>query len=220
VDDLGTVHDRLYDAATRLLKLDGGPPPHLNWFGRRRVRKAIRAFQLVVELKPENWAALWLMGKAYQQLRKHELAIDCFSRSRVLNQNNPDIAREAGISAMECGRADLAVQFTQAALLLSPMTPDWRPILLSPISSPANQKLLVSLSTPRGPKIRPMTSLYGLPKSSVRCWQARGRVRDVLPTCGKTPKPPDTVPCAGHAIVESIGVRQAVTALALGWPPA
>jgi Flp pilus assembly protein TadD len=125
--DVAAEHDRLYIAATALLKRDNilvlTPPVSLNWFVRRRVRKAIRLFTKVVELNPSNWAALWVRGKAHQALSENELALDSFTRSRLLNENNPDVAREAGISAMECGRPDLAIEFTRAALKLKPGDP-------------------------------------------------------------------------------------------------
>jgi Flp pilus assembly protein TadD len=125
--DAATEHDRLYIAATALLKRDNivalTPPVSLNWFVRRRVRKAIRLLNQVVELNPSNWAALWVAGKAHQALGDNELALDSFSRSRLLNENHPDVAREAGISAMECGRPHLAIEFTRAALKLKPDDP-------------------------------------------------------------------------------------------------
>lgn len=77
----------------------------------------------VVQLNPGNWAALWITGKGYQALGEHELALESFSRSRLLNENHPDIAREAGISAMECGRHALAIEFTRGALRLRPDDP-------------------------------------------------------------------------------------------------
>jgi tetratricopeptide (TPR) repeat protein len=117
-------HDRLYLAATALLKRDNvlvlPPPLSLNWLARRRVRKAIGLLNQVVQLNPGNWAALWITGKAHQALGESELALESFSRSRLLNENQPDVAREAGISAMECGRPLLAIEFTRAALKLSP----------------------------------------------------------------------------------------------------
>ncbi len=97
--DAATEHDRLYLAATALLKRDNivtlTPPVSLGWFVRRRIRKAIRLLNQVVELNPDNWAALWVTGKAHQALGENELALDSFSRSRLLNENHPDVAREA-----------------------------------------------------------------------------------------------------------------------------
>ena len=127
MNEVASEHDRLYLAATALLKRDNivalTPPVSLNWFVRRRVRKAIRLLKQVVDLNPGNWAALWVTGKAYQVLGENELALDSFSRSRLLNESHPDVAREAGISAMECGRPHLAIEFTRAALKLNPDDP-------------------------------------------------------------------------------------------------
>ncbi|MEI9937137.1 MAG: hypothetical protein WDO69_07915 [Pseudomonadota bacterium] len=58
--------------ATELLKRDHiitlTPSVSLSWFVRRRVRKAVRLLNQVVELSPDNWAALWVTGKAHQAL--------------------------------------------------------------------------------------------------------------------------------------------------------
>jgi len=117
-------HNRLYLEATALLKRDRivelTPPVSLGWLVRRRVRRAISLLEKVVALSPGNWAALWVMGKSYQALGEHTEALSCFSKSRLLNDQNADVAREAGISAMECDRPELAVQFTRAALKISP----------------------------------------------------------------------------------------------------
>jgi Flp pilus assembly protein TadD len=127
MSETASEHDRLYLAATALLKRDNivtlTPPVSLNWFVRRRVGKAIRLLNQVVELNPSNWAALWVTGKAYQALGDNQLALESFSRSRLLNESHPDVAREAGISAMECGRPQLAIEFTRAALKLNPDDP-------------------------------------------------------------------------------------------------
>ena len=117
-------HDRLYLQATALLKRDRiatlTPPVSLGWFAKRRVRRAISLLRSVVALNPGNWAALWVMGKSFQALGEHTQALSCFSKSQSLNEKNPDIPREAGISAMECARPDLAIQFTRAALEIRP----------------------------------------------------------------------------------------------------
>src|SRR4051794_17062360 len=103
-------HNRLYLAATELLKREGAlqsaPPARLGWFATRRIGKAISLLEQVVVLNPTNWAAMWITGKAYQALGRHEDALACFSKSLLLNDRNPDVGREAGISAMECGRPD------------------------------------------------------------------------------------------------------------------
>jgi len=117
-------HNRLYVAATNLLDEDRvlvlPLPASLDEVAQSRVRKAIALLERVMDLDSENWAALWVMGKAYQGLGEHELALDCFTRARFLQGDQPQVAREAGISAMECGRADVAIEFTSAALALSP----------------------------------------------------------------------------------------------------
>jgi Tfp pilus assembly protein PilF len=72
----------------------------------------------VLQINRENWNALWVMGKAYQAAGESEHALAAFaafSRSHLINPANPDVAREASISAMECSKYDVAIRFAERA---------------------------------------------------------------------------------------------------------
>jgi Tfp pilus assembly protein PilF len=113
-------HNALYQRAVKLLRFTTTmvpmvPPVRLSWFQRRRVRRGIQLMERVLQINPENWNALWVMGKAYQAAGESEHALAAFSRSHLIEPDNPDIAREASISAMECSKHDVAIRFAERA---------------------------------------------------------------------------------------------------------
>jgi tetratricopeptide (TPR) repeat protein len=115
-------HNALYQRATELVGFTTTivPPVRLSWIQRWKVRRGIRLLERVVQLNPENWAALWVMGKAHQATGNNERALDAFSKSNLINPDHPDVAREASISAMECSRHDAAIAFAERAMALNP----------------------------------------------------------------------------------------------------
>ena len=50
-------------------------------------------FDRVLELKPENWSALWIAGKVHQRLGEDEAAFSFFERAYQANPSQPDCMR-------------------------------------------------------------------------------------------------------------------------------
>jgi hypothetical protein len=123
-------HDDLYNHACALVKglilIHGQTPKELDQDDRRRLMEAIALFSEVVRINPGNWAAMWLLGKVYQRLSDYEQGLQWFSRAHRVNPDNPDIAREAAIAAMEVGRPEEAVPFCERAIETKPDDPGLR----------------------------------------------------------------------------------------------
>jgi Flp pilus assembly protein TadD len=113
-------HNKLYKRAIALVGFTSNlvPPVRLSLIAKWKVRRGLKLLQRVVELKPDNWAALWVMGKAYQATNDGVNALGAFERSFAINPQHADIAREASISAMECARFDVAMHFAESAVKL------------------------------------------------------------------------------------------------------
>jgi tetratricopeptide (TPR) repeat protein len=117
-------HDRLYEEAADLM--DGLIVYHdqndfeLDAHGRKKLERAMRLFEHVVQMNPRNWPAFWLMGKIYQRFKDNESALDCFSKSHQNNPTHRDVAREAAIAAMESRKPELAVGFCERAIQAQP----------------------------------------------------------------------------------------------------
>jgi hypothetical protein len=118
-------HDEYYKRAIEQLKfaMTLVPPIRLSLLQKWRIRRGLGAMRKALAIRPDNWAALWTMGKALQVTGKNAEAMDVFSRSHSINPQHPDIAREASISAMECSRFDRARSFAEAAVQLRPEDP-------------------------------------------------------------------------------------------------
>jgi Flp pilus assembly protein TadD len=60
------------------------------------------------------------LGKIYQRLGDHEVTLRWFATAFAMTPDHPDVAREAGIAAMELGRAAEALEFCLAAVANRP----------------------------------------------------------------------------------------------------
>ena len=121
-------HNRLFQEAAELIKgeipLHGQPDlPEPGWLLTRKLRHAITLFERVLEMNPDNWSAMWLVGKVYQRFRNTSVALSWFERSAQINLSQPDVAREASICAMEIGRTEVAIAFAERAARIQPANP-------------------------------------------------------------------------------------------------
>ncbi len=117
-------HDGLYQQACGLIKdriiLGNAPPGPLDAQTRKALEDAIGLFVEVVRINPGNWAAMWLLGKVYQRLGDYEPGLAWFARAHRVNPDQPDVAREAAIAAMDLGRPEEAIAFCERAIEANP----------------------------------------------------------------------------------------------------
>jgi len=116
--------DRLYKEACGLIDglilLHDQPEQQLGADGRGQLERAVSLFQQVVELNPDHWPALWLMGKAHQRLGAFAAGLECFAAANQIKPDQPDVAREAAIAAMDAGQPERAVGFCERAIAAKP----------------------------------------------------------------------------------------------------
>jgi tetratricopeptide (TPR) repeat protein len=121
-------HNRAFEEAAAIVQneiaLHERPDmPAPGWWLRRRLRRALSLFARVLELNPENWSAMWLMGKVHQRFRELPTALSWFERAYQINPSQPDVAREASRCAMEVGSHDAAIAFAHRAVQIEPTNP-------------------------------------------------------------------------------------------------
>jgi tetratricopeptide (TPR) repeat protein len=118
-------HNALTDAASEIVRnetiIHGRPPPGLpGFFLRRKLKKAIRLYEQALAINPEGWSSMWVIGKIHQRLGDQKAAFSWFLKSHNINPTQPDVAREAGLAAMDSGLVQEAVQLCFSAVKLSP----------------------------------------------------------------------------------------------------
>jgi tetratricopeptide (TPR) repeat protein len=123
-------HDDLYKQGCTLIEglilIHGEAPAELGPDARRRLGRAVGLFEEVVRINPGNWAAMWLLGKAHQRLGEYARGLDWFARAHRVNPEQPDVAREAAIAAMDAGRPAEAVGYCERAIEANPDDPGLR----------------------------------------------------------------------------------------------
>jgi Flp pilus assembly protein TadD len=116
-------HNRLYVEAVELIRPDlrtnEHPEHELAADTVPRLEKAVGLLDRVLELNPPNWSAHWFRGKALQALERHEEALKSFVHALEWHRD-PEMAREAGIAAMETGDFALGIGFCKMALEMAP----------------------------------------------------------------------------------------------------
>jgi len=118
-------HNQVYEQAYSLLRgeilLDGKPPlSRPGFFVRRRLNKAIALFNDVLQMNPENWAAMFGIAKAAQRLGDNVRAFDLMLAAHRGNPSVSGFAREAGLIAFQLGRTRKGIELTEAAITIQP----------------------------------------------------------------------------------------------------
>ncbi|MCX5733057.1 MAG: tetratricopeptide repeat protein [candidate division NC10 bacterium] len=118
-------HNQTFEEASALIKneipLHERPNmPVPGWLLRRKLKRALFLFERVLQLNPENWSAMWLVGKVHQRFGDYTAALSWFERAYQVNPSQPDIAREASMCAMGVGRHDAAIVFAHRATQIEP----------------------------------------------------------------------------------------------------
>ena len=118
-------HNRLFEEAAAIVKddiplHDRASLPKPGWWLRRKLNRALSLFDRVLQLNPENWSAMWLVGKVHQRSADHPTALSWFERACRINPAQPDLAREASLCAMDIGRTDPAILYAQNATQIEP----------------------------------------------------------------------------------------------------
>ena len=96
-------------------------PPSL--WTRFRLNRAVKLFERVLELAPNHWNSVWILGKTVQRLGKEREAFDWFVKAWDLKPQNANVAREAALSAMKLGLGRHAVEYCEEALAFEPNEP-------------------------------------------------------------------------------------------------
>jgi tetratricopeptide (TPR) repeat protein len=114
-------HNSLTERAWKLAKghmiVEGDEPRRRpGWFVRRKLAEAIRCFEQALQINSEGWSSMWALGKIHQRLGDHQESLRWFARAHKVNPGHPDVAREAGLAALDCGEAALAMQFCSCAV--------------------------------------------------------------------------------------------------------
>jgi Flp pilus assembly protein TadD len=119
------LHDKLFQKGCSLIEgriiLHGSLPLRKpGRSSRRKLQDAISCFEQVLAINAQNWSSMYMLGKIHQRLGNQTEALKWFSRACEINADQPDVAREAALSAIDTGDGKTAVTYCEAAIRLSP----------------------------------------------------------------------------------------------------
>jgi tetratricopeptide (TPR) repeat protein len=117
-----TLYKRAMKLANNEIPLDQ-PLATPGLWARLKLRRALSLLAEVIMLAPDNYAANWFAGKIHQRFGEHREALQFFRRAVELNPTQPDVLREASISAADTEAIDEAVAFARRAVSVEPENP-------------------------------------------------------------------------------------------------
>lgn len=110
------------EAVSRHMKM-AEREPVMDTVRRHELEEGIARLESVVRADSQHWQASWFIGKAYQALGNSLAANDAFKSAYLIEQNNPDVASEYGLSCIDLGQGMEGVAALQRAIELSPLEP-------------------------------------------------------------------------------------------------
>jgi tetratricopeptide (TPR) repeat protein len=107
----------------RLVLHDQEPSGRPGWFSRWQLRRAIRCFEQALAINPEGWSSMWAPGKIHHRIGDQATAFSWFAQAHALRPDEPEVAREAGLAALDIGRVGEGLTLCQAAVACKPDDP-------------------------------------------------------------------------------------------------
>jgi Flp pilus assembly protein TadD len=120
IDHYNSLYEWACELTDNEMLLSGIPLGPPGWWARKKLSKALKLFAEVVQMNPESWPSLWAMGKIYQRLGNSEASLQVLKQAHQINPQQSDVAREAGLAALDCGVAADALKFCKVAVDLAP----------------------------------------------------------------------------------------------------
>lgn len=90
--------------------------------GKSDIAEGIRLLKIVMQSNPNNWSAVWQIGKGYQAVGDHFSAYKSFKRAYEINPQHNDIAREYMIECICVEKTGEAVRAPKQRVRPTPMT--------------------------------------------------------------------------------------------------
>jgi tetratricopeptide (TPR) repeat protein len=117
------THNTVYKKGTALVSPHiwlNGRMPKLTNQASSDLQLGIRYLRAVTTYNPSNWNAHWIIGKAYQALRRHQDSYQSFKNAYAIEKNNPNVAREYADACLQLGYGAEAVTLAIAAIQAAP----------------------------------------------------------------------------------------------------
>lgn len=103
-----------------LIALDGYHLKKLSTAEKLRLEDSVADFRKCLELVPDNWQSMFLMGKALQRLERHAEALEQMEAAFQLEPANPAIPMEASLEAMHLKDLEKALFYSEKSLEIRP----------------------------------------------------------------------------------------------------
>lgn len=112
--------EKANELANGLLLIKDQGNSKLGFWNKRKAKKAIKHYSECLTMIPNHWQTNWLIAKVYQAISENKKALEHFEIATRIEKTNPDLPREASISAMDLGNLKLGVKYSLEAISRQP----------------------------------------------------------------------------------------------------
>lgn len=123
VDQHNALTEKGWALTKGRLLLDGIQAARPGWFSRWQLCRAIPYFEKALAINSEDWSSMWALGKIHQRLGDQTVAFEWFAKAHAIQPDQPDVAREASIAALDIGKVAEALTLCRSALASKPDDP-------------------------------------------------------------------------------------------------
>ncbi len=74
------------------------------------------AAQVGLEIHPEHYQSMWMLGRIYQLLGDPDMAFLWFAKANAAKPHDPGLVRDAGRAALDIGRAEESLALCREAV--------------------------------------------------------------------------------------------------------
>jgi tetratricopeptide (TPR) repeat protein len=106
-----------------IIILDEYRPANLGFFGKLKAKKAIKLFEMALEIFPDHFQSLLFVGKIYQRLKDYEKSLKYLEAATEHEKENHMAPQEASLVAMHLNLVDKAIEYSTEALRRKPDDP-------------------------------------------------------------------------------------------------
>lgn len=119
-----TKFNELFSNATERMKnivsLGDYAPTSIGFFDKLKLYKSIRNLEKCLTMVPDHFASIFFIGKAYQRLGKHKIALKFFEKASELEPDNYNTPQEASLECIHLDNIDKAVEYSKEAVRRQP----------------------------------------------------------------------------------------------------
>lgn len=95
--------------------LDAYRTKGIGFFEKLKAKKAIKLFEKALNIYPDSYQSLFLIGKIYQRLQEYDKSLYFLEKAMLIEKENHNLPQEASLVAMHLNQINKAIEYSTEA---------------------------------------------------------------------------------------------------------